>query len=1198
MTGDAENGNDSAAPSRPTIALVMIVKDEAHIITEAFDSLRGLIDTWTIVDTGSTDGTQELIRSYFAEAGIPGELHEREWVDFAHNRSQSLELARDTADYSFVLDADDLVVGQPDFTALTADAYMLRIGEGLTYWRTQLFRNSRAWEYRGVLHEYAACAEPCGPIERLEGDYYIDTRRLGARNLVSDKYERDTEVLRAELERHPDDSRTVFYLAQSRLDAGDPAEAYELYTQRAEMGGWHEEIFYSHLQRGRALERMGTTWDRVLSVYLQAWNFRPTRAEPLVEIARHYRSTSEWELAHLFASRATDIDFPEEDLLFVAADAYRWRAADERSIAAYYTGRYRESFDYCVSLLNGADLPLDQRDRVLSNRDFCLPYLFTDSPTRPAEIIERLTERFHSPVAEPTVTLTITTCRRRELFEITMDSFLTNCLDIDAIDRWVCIDDGSSEEDRTSMAARYPFFEFIWKDRETKGHARSMEMLRNEVTSPYWLHLEDDWEFFSPDNYIERALNILDDDSSIAQVLFNRNYAEIVTERSIPGGELRATTVGKHPYRLHTYFERGSAEYAQFSREVANGVANNAYWPNFSLRPSLMRTDAIKAIGVFDAEVHHFELDFAQRFTAAGLHSAFFDTICCFTVGTPTTETGPNRTPNAYDLNGEPQFGRGQFATETTTVRLASFWGSPEKVNASFTRQTKGEGRWNNIELTDAEDADITIILNHPSTMTVTNATSIVIHMEPSAGVAKWGGWSNPKSEEFLHVRRHSEFPNVAEWHLGASWAELGGGGHFAPPIEKSRDLSTVISNKVVDPGHRLRVEFVQHLASNDVAIDVFGRGDIEGVTNHKGELPERDKRNGLFPYRYTFAAENHSEHNYVTEKLFDAILSECLCFYWGCPNLEQLVNPEVFVRLPLEDPVESQRIIEDAIANDLWSQRIDAIRAEKRRILDEYQLFPILERAVNGLRRFEALPIRVINLDRRPDRWASFTENLARQTDPATAAKFERVSGVNGLELVMTPEIEHLFRHNDFHYRRGIVACALTHLDLWQQLANGDDDMMLIIEDDITIIESFRDRFIDALGQLPPAESFDLAFLGSHHWDSAPDRTGLAPRDSWRPMKWEEFLGGTYAYLITKTGARRLLEIAERDGIQNGIDWFPMRHGSELRALECLPDLVTSPLAWPGRTGDSDIQHDLEPLQPSSSESAIPSGDSALSSD
>ncbi len=222
--------------TRPTIALVMIVKDESHIITEAFESVRGFIDTWCIVDTGSTDGTQDLIRNYFAEANIPGTLHEREWVNFAVNRSQSLQIARNSADYSFVLDADDLVVGDPDFSVLSADAYMMRIGDGFTYWRSQLFSNKRAWEYRGVLHEYAACAEPCGPIERLEGDYYIDTRRLGARNLVDDKYERDTLVLRAELERDPNDSidealvDAVTIAADSQQSTVDALEVREALT--------------------------------------------------------------------------------------------------------------------------------------------------------------------------------------------------------------------------------------------------------------------------------------------------------------------------------------------------------------------------------------------------------------------------------------------------------------------------------------------------------------------------------------------------------------------------------------------------------------------------------------------------------------------------------------------------------------------------------------------------------------------------------------------------------------------------------------------------------------------------------------------------------------------------------------------------------------------------------------------------------
>jgi len=44
----------------------MIVKDEADVLERCFDSCRGLIDRWVICDTGSTDGTQDLIRRALA----------------------------------------------------------------------------------------------------------------------------------------------------------------------------------------------------------------------------------------------------------------------------------------------------------------------------------------------------------------------------------------------------------------------------------------------------------------------------------------------------------------------------------------------------------------------------------------------------------------------------------------------------------------------------------------------------------------------------------------------------------------------------------------------------------------------------------------------------------------------------------------------------------------------------------------------------------------------------------------------------------------------------------------------------------------------------------------------------------------------------------------------------------------------------
>ena len=83
----------------------MIVKNEAPVIRRCLNSVLPIIDRWVIVDTGSGDGTQEVIREHLRN--VPGALFERPWRDFASNRSEALELARPNGDYTLIIDADD-----------------------------------------------------------------------------------------------------------------------------------------------------------------------------------------------------------------------------------------------------------------------------------------------------------------------------------------------------------------------------------------------------------------------------------------------------------------------------------------------------------------------------------------------------------------------------------------------------------------------------------------------------------------------------------------------------------------------------------------------------------------------------------------------------------------------------------------------------------------------------------------------------------------------------------------------------------------------------------------------------------------------------------------------------------------------------------------------------------------------------------
>ena len=117
------------------------------------------------------------------------------------------------------------------------------------------------------------------------------------------------------------------------------------------------------------------------------------------------------------------------------------------------------------------------------------------------------------------------------------------------------------------------------------------------------------------------------------------------------------------------------------------------------------------------------------------------------------------------------------------------------------------------------------------------------------------------------------------------------------------------------------------------------------------GPLPPHDKNGGLLQYKYTFNAENHSIRNYYTEKLIDGILAECLVFYWGCPNVKDYIDERAYVQLELVDFEKDYQTVQKAINEDWHSQRLPYIREAKKKILDELQFFPRLEKILNNLR-------------------------------------------------------------------------------------------------------------------------------------------------------------------------------------------------------------------------------------------------------
>ncbi|MDE1886230.1 MAG: glycosyltransferase [Xanthomonadaceae bacterium] len=355
----------------------MIVKNEAHVIERCLRSVRPYIHAWAISDTGSSDGTQDIIRKFMAD--LPGELIERPWVDFSTNRNEALQLAERYGDYALVIDADDELEADSGFAwpRLDATGYSLEITDtgDVRYWRVALPRLRCGWEWRGVLHEALCSSAPAQPA-KLPGLRILRIHNDGARSRQSptEKFRRDADVLRRALETEPDNARYRFYLAQSLRDAGDLRGAIAEYEKRAAMGGWTEEVYFSRFQVAVLKERSGVPYAEVVAAYLDACDSRPVRAEAPCELARYFRLHQRWNLARHFAQIAVSLPVPD-DLLFIDRAVHDWRARDELSIAAYWCGDYARSAALCRELLASPHLPEAERERVSKNLGFALPHL-------------------------------------------------------------------------------------------------------------------------------------------------------------------------------------------------------------------------------------------------------------------------------------------------------------------------------------------------------------------------------------------------------------------------------------------------------------------------------------------------------------------------------------------------------------------------------------------------------------------------------------------------------------------------------------------------------------------------------------------------------------------------------------------------------------------------------------------------------
>ena len=704
-----------------TICLNMIVKNEAHIIVDTFNNILKYIPLtyWVISDTGSTDGTQQVIRDYFKSKNIDGELFQDEWRDFGHNRTLALQHAYKKTDYLFIFDADDSIHGSfelPQPSVFNKEMYNLKFGgDNVAYVRPLLINNHLQWRFNGVLHEFLTCVNKNVEGVVINGEYYIESGRKGSRSKDPDKYKKDAEILKkayyTELEK-PDkglSKRYAFYCAQSYKDSGIVKDAIEWYTMVADkLDTWVQERYYSCFILGN-LYMQQNDFENAIRYLTKSSIFDHERIEGVALACEILLQREMFLLCCSLGQQFLGHTEPPPNKLFLFEPFYFNHVEYSCSIAGFYCGKHELGYECCKKIITTRCIDnIDKyiktcinlacyKDQLLHDtkdtleffyeynetiqmllRDGvdvdkrmheCWNILFEKNRSKLCEVPKNSKTMFHNKVCSGSgshkranslannVFISFTTCKRLDLFKQTIGSILNHWLDKENIDYWFCVDDNSSKSDREYMKSNFPWITYYMKSESEKGHRESMNIIwnkLNELKPKYWIHMEDDFLFYTKRNYVGDSIKVLQTYhtyKNIRQVLFNRNYSETIADTTIKGHTILHPNecIPGIPVVLHNH-----------SKSDNLGFPNCCYWQDYSFRPAMIDVETILCLGNYDTENQFFESDYAKRWYDAGYRSAFFNMICSRHIGRLTSERHDKTKPNSYELNDTSQFNLGE----------------------------------------------------------------------------------------------------------------------------------------------------------------------------------------------------------------------------------------------------------------------------------------------------------------------------------------------------------------------------------------------------------------------------------------------------------------------------------------------------------------------------------------------------------
>jgi GR25 family glycosyltransferase involved in LPS biosynthesis len=204
-----------------------------------------------------------------------------------------------------------------------------------------------------------------------------------------------------------------------------------------------------------------------------------------------------------------------------------------------------------------------------------------------------------------------------------------------------------------------------------------------------------------------------------------------------------------------------------------------------------------------------------------------------------------------------------------------------------------------------------------------------------------------------------------------------------------------------------------------------------------------------------------------------------------------------------------------------------------------------------------------LVNLQRRKDRLDRF-----KTAHPNIKSKVYVSPAVDGRTLTLSPKLVECFRNNDFKWKKAVMGCALSHLALWEKLANDPlSSSYLILEDDVRLEHDWLTKWHTIAKSIPPGT--DVIYLGGV---LPPNKAGLPHftepvNQHFARVAMNSIFGGgprryfhfcNYSYILTQRGAQKLVKLVMERGIYTSGDHMIVNNGDYLNICFTTPLLAT----------------------------------------